>query len=82
MLVSALVQADFEVVSLRYFDSFGFLAALAIRLLEKFGLFEYSAGTVGLYDRRIFPISRIGDRIFGSILGKNLYCVLKYNFFR
>jgi hypothetical protein len=48
-----------------------------MRLLEKFGLFEYSAGTVGLYDRRIFPISRIGDRILGSILGKNLLAVTR-----
>lgn len=79
ILASTLDQAGFEVVSLRYFDSLGFLAALTVRLLEKFGLFEYSDGSVGLYDRRIFPISRIGDRILGNVLGKNLLAVTRKN---
>ena len=77
MLASALARAGFEVVSLRYFDSLGFFAALAVRLLEKFGMFEYSASNVGFYDRAIFPISRIGDRVLRSVLGKNLLAVAR-----
>jgi SAM-dependent methyltransferase len=74
-LGGALKQAGFELASLRYFDSLGFIAALAVRLLEKFGLFKYSPKSVGFYDKMIFPLSQLGDQFLFHVVGKNLIAV-------
>jgi putative flippase GtrA/SAM-dependent methyltransferase len=74
-LAGVLAQAGFELESLRYFDSLGFVAALAVRLLEKFGLFRYWRGSVGLYDKAIFPLSRLCDHCLANVVGKNLIAV-------
>ena len=74
-LASGLRQAGFELESLRYFDSLGFVAALGIRLLERFNLFRYSRGSVGFYDKAIFPLSRLGDHFLSDVVGKNLIAV-------
>jgi SAM-dependent methyltransferase len=74
-LADVLAKAGFELESLRYFDSLGFVAALSVRLLEKFGLFRYSRSSVGFYDRAIFPLSRLGDHVLSNVVGKNLIAV-------
>jgi putative flippase GtrA len=74
-LGGALARAGFELESLRYFDSLGFVAALAVRLLEWFGLFRYSRGSVGFYDKVVFPLSRLGDHLLSDVVGKNLVAV-------
>jgi SAM-dependent methyltransferase len=71
----ALSLAGFESVKFRYFDSLGFPAALGVRLLETVGLFRYSSGSVGFYDRHVFPISRTLDRAASGLVGKNLIAV-------
>jgi SAM-dependent methyltransferase len=73
----AFVKAGFEVLDLRYFDSLGFPAALAVRALEKIGLFRYSSGSVGFYDRYVFPISRALDRVASRAVGKNIIAVVR-----
>jgi SAM-dependent methyltransferase len=74
-LIGPLARAGFEIESVRYFDSLGFVAALAVRMLETVGLFRYSSGTVGFYDKTIFPISLLGDRFLSHIAGKNIMAV-------
>jgi putative flippase GtrA/SAM-dependent methyltransferase len=76
-LVGVLAQAGFELESLRYFDSIGFVAALAVRLLEKLRLFRYSRGSVGFYDKAIFPFSQLGDHFLSNVVGKNLIAVTR-----
>ena len=76
-LVAQLSAAGFEVKSVRYFDSAGFFAALAIRMLEKLGLFHYSSKSIGFYDRVILPFSLFSDRFLCRIAGKNLMAIVE-----
>jgi SAM-dependent methyltransferase len=71
-LKAHLAQAGFEVHSMRYFDSAGFPAALAVRLLERMHLFQYSNRSVGFYDKFVLPLSLAGDRMLRRIAGKNV----------
>ena len=71
-LRSALRRGGFQVSRSSYFDSLGFPAALAVRLLEKLNMFSYGGGTVRFYDRYLFPISRLLDAVLSPVLGKNL----------
>ena len=61
----------------RYFDSVGFPAALAVRVLEAFGAFRYSPGTIGFYDRYAMPVSMAMDRVCFPFFGKNVIAVAK-----
>jgi len=76
-LREVLQQAGFQVETLRYFDSAGFPAALAVKALERLGLFRYSPTTVGFYDRAILPISLAGDRFLSSVAGKNVIAIAR-----
>jgi SAM-dependent methyltransferase len=71
-LSAALRGGGFRVTQMSYFDSLGFPAALAVRFLERLNLFSYGGGTVGFYDRYVFPLSRTLDCALSPILGKNL----------
>ena len=73
----ALLQGGFSPHRLHYFDCLGFPAALAIKLLERIGLFQYSGGTIGLYDRYVFPVSKELDRLLSPIIGKNVIAVAR-----
>jgi SAM-dependent methyltransferase len=66
-----LEQSGFEVHSARYADSLGFFVTLLYKL---FGSREgdLNSGSVKLYDRFIFPISRLLDMFAGRVLGKNV----------
>jgi hypothetical protein len=72
-----LERAGFLIEHMRYFDSLGFLAALGVRLLEQVNLFKYGSGTVGFYDRYLFPVSLQLDRLFKSGIGKNLIAIAR-----
>lgn len=74
-LQDALRRAGFQVEHVRHFDCLGFPAALAVRLLEKLNLFRYSSGSVGFYDRYLFPVSHALDRLLGGAIGKNLVAI-------
>jgi SAM-dependent methyltransferase len=73
----ALLHGGFSPHRLHYFDCLGFPAALAIKLLERIGLFQYSGGTIGLYDRYVFPVSKELDRLLSPIIGKNVIAVAR-----
>lgn len=72
-----LEQAKFKVEESRYFNSAGFAAAFAVKLLEVFGLFRYSPKTVGFYDKAILPISLTGDFFLSSVIGKNVIAIAR-----
>lgn len=74
-LSAAIRNAGFEVEAMDYFDSLGFPAAVGVRLLEGVGLFRYNPGSVRLYDRVLFPISRVLDVFLRKLVGKNLILV-------
>jgi SAM-dependent methyltransferase len=73
----ALESAGFHIEHLKYFDFFGFPAALGVRVLEQINLFKYGSGSVGFYDRYIFPVSQQMDRFFKGAIGKNLIAIAR-----
>jgi SAM-dependent methyltransferase len=66
--------AGFHVLSCRYGDSLGFFAALVFKLLDR-GSGDVSMGSIRLYDRLVFPLSRRLDWLFSGWFGKNLCLV-------
>lgn len=62
--------AGFRVTSCEYVDSLGFLAALAYRSVSRTG--QLSSRSVERYDRFVFPLSRVVDRLAARWIGKNL----------
>lgn len=64
-------EAGFAVEEVRYVDSLGFLATLAFRAIGSSDG-ELTPRSVRLYDRLLFPLSRICDRGLHRVLGKNL----------
>jgi len=70
-LVNRMRDAGFVIEQARYVDSLGFFAALGYRFFgnDDGGL---DLRAVRLYDRVVFPMSRILDRITWPLLGKNL----------
>ena len=69
-----LSDAGFTVNHSAYVDSVGVLATLAYRIVgDKDG--GISSGSVGLFDKWVFPVSRLLDQVFQRIGGKNVYAV-------
>lgn len=63
--------AGFQVDDVRYADSLGFVAALAFRAVgARDG--TLSTRSVRLYDRLVFPASRMLDVALHGVIGKNL----------
>ena len=71
----ALERAGLCIEHMKYFDSLGFPAALAVRILEPVNLFRYGNASVGFYDRYLFPVSRQLDLLFKGSIGKNLIAI-------
>lgn len=70
-LVALFERCGFRVDVCRYADSIGFFAALAYRWLgSRDGILDPRA--VRFYDRFVFPLSRLGDRLTHGTFGKNL----------
>lgn len=70
--LACLVAANgFGGISARYADSLGFLAALLYRALgrDDGGI---NRRALKLYDRFVFPLSRLLDRAVGRLFGKNV----------
>ena len=70
-LVERVREAGFEITHARYVDSIGFVAGLGYRF---FGHADggLNLGAVRLYDRVVFPMSRLFDKVTWPLLGKNL----------
>ena len=75
-LVRLLEDSGFTVVRAEYVDSLGFFASLLYRVIgSKTG--SVNEKTLMLYDRFIFPISRLLDVMFKGFLGKNVMVFCK-----
>ncbi len=66
-----LIDAGFDISSLRYADSLGFFATLLFKLIgNKDG--AINERSLIIYDRFAFPLSRALDVVCGSLFGKNV----------
>lgn len=73
-LRSIVEQAGFQVETVAYADVIGFFASLVYKCLPgRDG--TITPGSVALYDRWIFPLSRGLDRVASNWFGKNVYIV-------
>ena len=70
-LVALVREAGFRVEQARYVDSLGFLAALVYRFVGG-NSGDIDRGSLAFYDRFIFPLSRLIDKIAFPFVGKNL----------
>ena len=69
-------RAGFSIEKLRYADSLGFVVTLVFRLSRR--KFEaLTPASIGLYDRWIFPPSRVLDLLFNRWFGKNVYVLCR-----
>jgi SAM-dependent methyltransferase len=66
-------SAGFRMLHSEYVDSLGFVASLMYRLAGRDG--EVSPRSVAVYDKLVFPVSRILDHVFRRSFGKNLLLV-------
>jgi hypothetical protein len=74
-LEQKVMQAGFEIEKCFYNDSIGVLASLALKILGyKSTLGLGSNASLTIYDRVVYPISRIFDQLlFKNVTGKNLF---------
>ena len=73
--LAALVErAGLRVVAWRYRDSLGFVVALLFRPFARRPAAP-APWLVRLYDRALFPLSVVADRLLGRVVGKNVWLV-------
>lgn len=75
-LMSAVRTAGFAIDRVAYVDSLGFFAALAFKACGDRGG-DINRGALRLYDRVVFPLSRLVDRVAGRWIGKNLLLIAR-----
>lgn len=68
--LARIVPASLEVVSLSYLDSVGLLLSLGNRLVLR--SVQPTEAQINLWDRRVIPLSRLTDRVFGYRAGKTI----------
>ncbi len=73
-LRSTIEEAGLRVEKIRYFDTMGFFAAYAFKMLRSKPE-QVTKGKIRFFDRLVFPLNRIVEPIFNPFLGKNLYVV-------
>ena len=76
VLVDKLRDVGFQVLSARYVDSLGFFASLLFRWLGN-DSGNLNRGALVVYDRLVFPLSRICDLLFSAFLGKNVVVIAR-----
>jgi SAM-dependent methyltransferase len=77
-LASLLKTAGFEVDKIRFVDFLGVFATLAYKAVgQKDGGINLNA--LKFYDKFLFPLSRNLDKLFDSLVGKNLLVIAKKN---
>ena len=75
-LVELLRRAGFDVRTARYCDPLGFFAALVFRFVGNDDG-DLNPHMIRLFDRVVFPISRLLERITGPFFGKNVLVVAR-----
>ncbi len=75
-LLALLQQSNFEVVEVKYADSAGFFASLLYKFIgNKSG--DLNIKTLIFYDKYIFPLSQLLDKVVSNFFGKNIYIVVE-----
>jgi SAM-dependent methyltransferase len=75
-LKASVVAAGFDVEQVRYVDSLGFIATLLFKLLDN-GRGDINRSMLRLYDRVVFPVSRLLDGLAHRWFGKNVLLVAR-----
>lgn len=73
-LVGKMIGSGCSIRKAAYIDSLGFPVSWIYRFLPVGGG-EISGGSVALYDRWVFPMSRIMDKLLMNSIGKNLLVI-------
>jgi len=74
-LQEILVRTGFLIEKKAYTDALGFFATLAYKFVDNQQPAPLNRHLVRLYDRYVFPLSRVLSMAFARILGKNLFIV-------
>ena len=69
-------EVDIDILKLHYCDPLGFVAAAIFKFTNN-GDGNISTRSVKLYDRFVFPISRLTEPIFRNAFGKNVILAAK-----
>ena len=72
-LRNAATSAGLSIKLLEYHDPVGFIAALAYRILDNSG--NLKSGSIKIFDRFLYPLSRSVQPITAKLFGKNLLLV-------
>jgi len=73
-LVRLVERAGLTVVRSAYVDSLGYLATLLYKVLGS-NTGDLNRRSIIVFDRVVFPLSRLFDSLLGRLLGKNVYVV-------
>ena len=73
-LINKLNLAGYKILKVQYVDIVGFFASLLYKFTND-GSGDLNPKTIEIYDRIIFPVSRVLDLIFGRWVGKNIYVI-------
>ncbi len=76
-LVDCVTQAGFVVEESAYTDALGFFATLVFKFFDKPEPAPLNPRLVEIYDRFVFPISRLLSIPLAKILGKNVFVVAR-----
>lgn len=76
VLVRNVSAAGFAVDKVEFVDSLGFFATLLFKMTDR-GSGNVNPRMLRIYDRVVFPVSRLLDRIFRRWFGKNLLLVAR-----
>jgi len=73
-LIELVRRAGLRVIAARYADSLGFLATLVYKAIGS-DSGDIDRRSILIFDRFIFPLSRLCDVALGRVLGKNVYLI-------
>jgi len=77
-LISKVSESNFGIVRCEYVDSLGFLASMVVKILGVGTNVANSSGVLFLYDKVVFPLSRLIDKLgTNKVFGKNLLLVAR-----
>lgn len=76
-LMDCVTQAGFVIEESAYTDALGFFATLAFKIFDKPEPAPLNARLVEIYDRFVFPLSRLLSTPLAKILGKNVFVVAR-----
>jgi 2-polyprenyl-3-methyl-5-hydroxy-6-metoxy-1,4-benzoquinol methylase len=74
-LAEKVARAGFTIIKNEYVDSLGFIAAWVFKKLGRQN--QPTQRQIFLYDRVLFPVSRVFDLVFKKMFGKNVLLIAK-----